>query len=66
MTNLYDGLAELLLLLLKNADTCENVLEYLAEVINKNSSRAHIQVHSLSCASSSMFVNLSAVMLRLC
>ncbi|CAL2250120.1 unnamed protein product [Prunus armeniaca] len=43
MNNLYDGLAEVLLLLLKNADTRENVLEYLAEVINKNSSRAHIQ-----------------------
>ncbi|XP_034207714.1 probable ubiquitin conjugation factor E4 isoform X2 [Prunus dulcis] len=66
MNNLYDGLAEVLLLLLKNADTRENVLEYLAEVINKNSSRAHIQVDPLSCASSGMFVNLSAVMLRLC
>ncbi|CAN6708533.1 unnamed protein product [Malus baccata var. baccata] len=66
MSNLYDGLTEVLLLLLKNADTRENVLEYLAEVINKNSSRAHIQVDPLSCASSGMFVNLSAVMLRLC
>jgi ubiquitin conjugation factor E4 B len=44
MNNLYDGLAEVLLTLLKNPDTRENVLEYLAEVINKNSSRAHIQV----------------------
>ncbi|CAN6574695.1 unnamed protein product [Malus baccata var. baccata] len=66
MNNLYDGLTEVLLLLLKNADTRENVLEYLAEVINKNSSRAQIQVDPLSCASSGMFVNLSAVMLRLC
>lgn len=64
--NLYDGLSELLRSLLKNTDTRENVLEYLAEVINKNSSRAHIQVDPLSCASSGMFVNLSAVMLRLC
>ncbi|XP_041002571.1 probable ubiquitin conjugation factor E4 [Juglans microcarpa x Juglans regia] len=66
MNNLYDGLAEVLLSLLKNMDTRENVLEYLAEVINKNSSRAHIQVDPLSCASSGMFVSLSAVMLRLC
>ncbi|GFY82952.1 U-box domain-containing protein [Actinidia rufa] len=82
MNNLYDGLAEVLLSLLKNAETRENVLEYLGEVINKNSSRAHIQGHSdfttsrsllcnaevdpISCASSGMFVNLSAVMLRLC
>lgn len=66
MKNLYDGLSEVLLTLLKNTDTRENVLEYLAEVINKNSSRAHIQVDDLSCASSGMFVNLSAVMLRLC
>uniref|UniRef100_A0A5B7AFM7 Putative ubiquitin conjugation factor E4 n=1 Tax=Davidia involucrata TaxID=16924 RepID=A0A5B7AFM7_DAVIN len=66
MNNLYDGLSEVLLCLLKNTDTRENVLEYLAEVINKNLSRAHIQVDPISCASSGMFVNLSAVMLRLC
>ncbi|XP_052197991.1 probable ubiquitin conjugation factor E4 [Diospyros lotus] len=65
MNNLYDGLAEVLLCLLKNAETRENVLEYLGEVINRNSSRAHIQVDPISCASSGMFVNLSAVMLRL-
>ncbi|GMH15690.1 hypothetical protein Nepgr_017531 [Nepenthes gracilis] len=66
MNNLYEGLSEILLSLLKNTETRENVLEYLAEVINRNSSRAHMQVDPLSCASSSMFVNLSAVMLRLC
>ncbi|XP_023527242.1 probable ubiquitin conjugation factor E4 [Cucurbita pepo subsp. pepo] len=66
MNSLYDGLAEVLLSLLKNTETRENVLEYLAEVINRNSSRAHIQVDPLSCASSGMFVNLSAIMLRLC
>ncbi|KAG8384649.1 hypothetical protein BUALT_Bualt04G0139900 [Buddleja alternifolia] len=66
MNNLYDGLAEVLRCLLKNTNTRENVLEYLAEVINRNSSRAHLQVDPLSCASSGMFVNLSAVMLRLC
>lgn len=44
MNNLYDGLAEVLLSLLKNTETRQHVLEYLAEVINKNSSRAHIQV----------------------
>ncbi|KAL3525886.1 hypothetical protein ACH5RR_014258 [Cinchona calisaya] len=64
--HLYDGLAEVLRCLLKNTSTRENVLEYLAEVINKNASRAHIQVDPLSCASSGMFVNLSAVMLWLC
>ncbi|KAK4601740.1 hypothetical protein RGQ29_011038 [Quercus rubra] len=66
MNSLYDGLSEVLLSLLKNTDTRENVLDYLAEVINLNSSRAQIQVDPLSCASSGMFVNLSAVMLRLC
>ncbi|KAK4417620.1 putative ubiquitin conjugation factor E4 [Sesamum alatum] len=66
MNNLYDGLAEVLMCLLKNTNTRENVLEYLAEVINRNASRAHIQADPLSCASSGMFVNLSAVMLRLC
>ncbi|KAM3363778.1 putative ubiquitin conjugation factor E4 [Capsicum galapagoense] len=66
MNNLYDGLAEVLMSLLKNTTIRENVLGYLAAVINKNSSRAHLQVDPLSCASSGMFVNLSAVMLRLC
>ncbi|XWS44355.1 hypothetical protein CRYUN_Cryun15aG0038100 [Craigia yunnanensis] len=65
MNNLYDGLAEVLLCLLKNSETRESVLEYLAEVVNKNASRAHIQVDPMSCASSGMFVNLSVVMLRL-
>ncbi|CAN4082649.1 unnamed protein product [Withania somnifera] len=66
MNNLYDGLAEVLMSLLKSTAIRENVLGYLAAVINKNSSRAHLQVDPLSCASSGMFVNLSAVMLRLC
>ncbi|XP_073149096.1 probable ubiquitin conjugation factor E4 [Henckelia pumila] len=66
MNNLYDVLAEVLMCLLKNTNTRDNVLEYIAEVINRNSSRAHLQVDPLSCASSGMFVNLSAVMLRLC
>ncbi|KAL5582220.1 hypothetical protein UlMin_014662 [Ulmus minor] len=66
MNNLYDGLYEVLRALLKNHDAREKVLEFFAEVINKNSSRAHIQVDPMSCASSGMFVNLSAVMLRLC
>ncbi|KAL3378670.1 hypothetical protein AABB24_004543 [Solanum stoloniferum] len=66
MNNLYDGLAEVLMSLLKNSTIRENVLGYLAAVINKNSSRAQLQVDPLSCASSGMFVNLNAVMLRLC
>nr|KYP40298.1 putative ubiquitin conjugation factor E4 [Cajanus cajan] len=66
MNNLYDGLSEVLLILLKSADTRENVLEYLAKVININASRAHIQVDTITCASSGTFVTLSAVMLRLC
>ncbi|XP_049343169.1 probable ubiquitin conjugation factor E4 [Solanum verrucosum] len=66
MNNLYDGLTEVLMTLLKNSTTRENVLGYLATVINKNSSRAKLQVDPLSCASSGMFVNLSVVMLWLC
>ncbi|KDP27202.1 hypothetical protein JCGZ_19901 [Jatropha curcas] len=66
MNNLYDDLEQVILTLLKNSDAREIVLQYLAEVINRNSSRAHIQVDPISCASSGMFVNLSAVMLRLC
>lgn len=66
MNNLYDGLREVLLAILKNSDTRECVLEYLAELIKKNSSRSHLQVDPLSSASSGMFVGLSAVMLQLC
>ncbi|MCE3052361.1 hypothetical protein HAX54_052392 [Datura stramonium] len=46
--NLYDGLTEVLMSLLKNTTIRENVLGYLAAVINKNSSRAHLQVDPLS------------------
>jgi ubiquitin conjugation factor E4 B len=49
VNNLYDGLAEVLLALLKNGDTRESVLQYLAEVINRNATRAHIQV-DFSCS----------------
>ncbi|CAO2820573.1 unnamed protein product [Amaranthus hypochondriacus] len=66
MNNLYDGLHEVLLCLLKKPDTRENALQFLAAVINSNSSRARLQIDPLTCASSGMFVNLSAVMLRLC
>ncbi|OAY80595.1 putative ubiquitin conjugation factor E4 [Ananas comosus] len=66
MNILYDGLAEVFLTLLKNTDTREKVLEFIAEVIKKNAARSRMQVDPLLCASSGMFVNLSAVMLRLC
>ncbi|OVA06962.1 U box domain [Macleaya cordata] len=66
LTNeLHGGLEEVLLSLLKNNDTQENVFEYLAEIIEQNSSMANIQADP-TCASLGMFVNLSAVMLRLC
>jgi ubiquitin conjugation factor E4 B len=44
MNGLYDGLKDVLLILLKNLDTREKVLEYIAEVINKNASRSGMQV----------------------
>ncbi|CAI9099664.1 OLC1v1036520C1 [Oldenlandia corymbosa var. corymbosa] len=66
MNSLNDGLAEVMRSLLKNANTRENVLQFLAVVINKNTARAHMQVDPSSCASTGMFVNLSSVMLRLC
>ncbi|CAM0879382.1 unnamed protein product [Alopecurus aequalis] len=66
MNSLQDGLRDVLLLLLKNLDTRHKVLEFLAEVINKNAGRSRMQVDPLKCASSGMFLNLSAVMLRLC
>ncbi|KAF3539372.1 hypothetical protein F2Q69_00018843 [Brassica cretica] len=66
MNILYSGLHDVLMILLKSTDTRECVLQFLAEVINANASRGHIQVDPVSCASSGMFCNLSAVMLRLC
>lgn len=44
MNNLYDGLKDVLLALLKNMDTREKVLEFIAEVINKNAGRSRMQV----------------------
>ncbi|XP_042439691.1 probable ubiquitin conjugation factor E4 isoform X6 [Zingiber officinale] len=66
MNILYDGLVAVFHKLLNNQDTQERVLEYLAEVIKKNSARSCMQVDPLSFASYGMLVNLSSVMLRLC
>lgn len=44
MNILYDGLAEVFLTLLKNTDTREKVLEFIAEVIKKNAARSRMQV----------------------
>ncbi|KAJ4815398.1 Ubiquitin conjugation factor E4 A [Rhynchospora pubera] len=63
---LYDGLGDVFLTLLKNVEIREKVLEYVAEAIKRNHARSGIQVDSRSCASSGMFVNLSAIMLKLC
>ncbi|KAJ3673125.1 hypothetical protein LUZ60_006499 [Juncus effusus] len=63
---LYDGLGGVFLALLKNMDTREKVLEFIAEAIRRNNARSGMQVDPLACASSGMFVNLSAVMLKLC
>lgn len=41
---LYDGLHELLLKLLRSSDTREPVLHYLADLIQKNAKREAIQV----------------------
>ncbi|KAI3996460.1 hypothetical protein MKX01_001298 [Papaver californicum] len=62
---LHDGLEEVFLSLLRNCETQENVFEYISEIIRQNSSMTNIQVDP-NCGSSGMFVNLSAVMLRLC
>uniref|UniRef100_A0A0D6R1N6 RING-type E3 ubiquitin transferase n=1 Tax=Araucaria cunninghamii TaxID=56994 RepID=A0A0D6R1N6_ARACU len=66
MHQMYEGLHYVLYALLKNSNTREKVLEYLGEVIKKNAARAQINVNPLKCASSGMFVSLSAVMLKLC
>ncbi|KAJ3697941.1 hypothetical protein LUZ61_001646 [Rhynchospora tenuis] len=63
---LYDGLGDVFLTLLKNVETREKVLEYVSEAIKRNNARSGIQVDLRSCASSGMFVNLSAIMLKLC
>ena len=43
---LYDGLHEVVLKLLKTSDTREYVLQYLGDVIQKNATRSQIQVSS--------------------
>jgi ubiquitin conjugation factor E4 B len=44
MNGLYDGLKDVFLILLKILETREKVLEYIAEVINKNVARSGMQV----------------------
>ncbi|KAH9298077.1 hypothetical protein KI387_029759, partial [Taxus chinensis] len=66
MNQIYEGLHHVLYALLKNSNTREKVLEFLAEVIAKNAARAQMNVNPFKCASSGMFVSLSAVMLKLC
>ncbi|MCL7051340.1 hypothetical protein MKW94_006247 [Papaver nudicaule] len=64
VNRLHDGLEKVLLSLLENADTQENVLRFIGEIIVKNSSMANLQFDP-TCASLGMIVNLGAVMLRL-
>uniref|UniRef100_A0A7I4B4Z0 RING-type E3 ubiquitin transferase n=1 Tax=Physcomitrium patens TaxID=3218 RepID=A0A7I4B4Z0_PHYPA len=63
---LYDGMHEVLLKLLRTSETRESVLQYLADVIQKNVNRSQLQSNPFAVASSGMFVSLSAVMLKLC
>jgi ubiquitin conjugation factor E4 B len=51
MDQLYDGLYDVILKLLKTAEAREKVLQYLADVIQKNANRVQIQVfpYSDSC-----------------
>ncbi len=51
MHQLYDGLYDVILKLLKTAEAREKVLQYLADVIQKNANRVQIQVflYSDSC-----------------
>lgn len=57
MNILYDGMGEVSLTLLKNVDTRERVLEYLAEVIKRNSSRSGMQV-TYAYPSYFLFINI--------
>ncbi|KAI3989542.1 hypothetical protein MKX01_031596 [Papaver californicum] len=66
VNDLHNGLKDVISYLLNSKDTRECVLEYIGDVVKKNSSRAHMQVDTATCASSGMFFNLSVVMLRLC
>jgi hypothetical protein len=47
MHQLYDGLHEVLVKLLRNAETKEAVLQYLGDVIQKNANRSQLQVSVL-------------------
>ncbi|KAK1660457.1 hypothetical protein QYE76_048617 [Lolium multiflorum] len=58
MNCLQDGLRDVLLVLLKNLDTRDKVLEYLAELINKNAGRSGMHVDPLKCASSARVLNM--------
>ncbi|XP_061376480.1 probable ubiquitin conjugation factor E4 [Gastrolobium bilobum] len=61
MNRLYDGLAKVLFILLERPDTSENVLEYVAEVINLSADP--MDDNTLRAGT---LLSVSAVMLRLC
>ncbi|KAG0567242.1 hypothetical protein M758_7G160400 [Ceratodon purpureus] len=63
---LYRGLYDVLMVLLRTPDTRESALQYLGEVVQKNVNRSQMQSNPFAIASSGMFVSLSAVMLKLC
>lgn len=46
MHQLYDGLHEVLMKLLRSPETRESVLQYLGDVIQKNANRSQLQVES--------------------
>lgn len=63
---LWDGLHEILHILLSKKDTRNAVLEYLAAFTTLNAGRSQIQMDRMQVASNGCFFNLSAIMLKLC
>ncbi|KAH9302734.1 hypothetical protein KI387_014317, partial [Taxus chinensis] len=58
MNQMYEGLRSVLYLLLKNPQGHDKLLDYLAQVINKNGARARINVNPFKCASSAWLMIL--------
>ncbi|GBG72540.1 hypothetical protein CBR_g12111 [Chara braunii] len=66
MHQLYEGLLEILKILLKGSETRENVLQFLGTAVEKNKDRGKMQMNPNSVATHGTFMSLSWIMLKLC
>ncbi|KAK9804240.1 hypothetical protein WJX72_002942 [[Myrmecia] bisecta] len=66
MGQVYDSLFSSVMNLLRGQETREDMLAWLAGAVESNMERGKMQINPLICASHGFFINLSAVLIRMC